>query len=338
MGSSPDRVVVRRGFTLVELLVVIAIIGTLVGLLLPAVQAARESARRSACSNNMKQIGLALHSIHDANRKLPCTSQITNGTGCSAANRLHSGQDIGFTNWNIDLLPFVEFLEFYNRLDRTKNLNSIPTGNASKFFDARFPFQACPSNPATATMKTNAGATFANFQAGVRIAPACYATMCGPQQVGSGANDCSALSSPGYCNVYVNEPGCDAASMTNYPQASMNPGMFGGQSRWRCTFKDVTDGLSNTIMLGERRPDISTRAGIGGVENYGITTQFRINSSLLSSTESTSTNSMTAASSHRGGATFCLGDGAIVFLNDAIDFQVYNDLGNRRDGRNVDLP
>ena len=81
----------KRGFTLVELLVVIAIIGVLVGLLLPAVQAAREAARRMSCSNNFKQIGLAMHNYHSAYNQMPVQM---GGTG-----ELHQRPRAGLTAW-----------------------------------------------------------------------------------------------------------------------------------------------------------------------------------------------------------------------------------------------
>jgi len=103
----------RRGFTLVELLVVIAIIGILIALLLPAVQAAREAARRAQCSNNLKQIGLAMHNYSDTFKTLPMG--FTNDYGL-AINYMgqnyshHGGPSRYFANWTWSayVAPFME--------------------------------------------------------------------------------------------------------------------------------------------------------------------------------------------------------------------------------------
>jgi prepilin-type N-terminal cleavage/methylation domain-containing protein len=340
-GSRPSS----RAFTLVELLVVIAIIGVLVGLLLPAVQAARESARRSSCTNKLKQIGLGMHGHHDAKGKLPCTSQITLGDGCAAANMINSGllatgTNPPWTNWNVDVMPYIELQEVYDTLNKTLNLNA--TANRGLFVSRPFPHQACPSNAAAATMRTSG--SYSGFRyfvagAGAPTGASCYATMCGPQQNGGATTDCSAAGSPSYCNVYVNEPGCGAATMGTKPQASMNPGMFGIQSRFQCKFKDVTDGLAKTIMFAERRPEWSSYAGIAGAESYGVSTRNAINSANLDVTnDNSSVNATIAASNHPGGAFFCFGDGAVRFLEEWIQFDVYNRLGDRRDGQSVSVP
>src|SRR5687768_2745695 len=113
-GFVMSRCSKSRGFTLVELLVVIAIIGILIALLLPAVQAARESARRSQCTNNLKQIGIALHNYHDTNSVLPFAG---------ASWPVGPNQESTEHSWVIRVLPFVEQRSLYSNLDLTK-----PTG------------------------------------------------------------------------------------------------------------------------------------------------------------------------------------------------------------------
>jgi prepilin-type N-terminal cleavage/methylation domain-containing protein/prepilin-type processing-associated H-X9-DG protein len=98
------------GFTLVELLVVIAIIGILIALLLPAVQAAREAARRMQCSNQLKQLGLALHNYHDTHKSFPPRGQGTTGSSDYATN--NAGRASAF----IALLPYIEQTAMYNRI------------------------------------------------------------------------------------------------------------------------------------------------------------------------------------------------------------------------------
>src|SRR5689334_12464273 len=103
------RTFFRPGFTLVELLVVVAIIGVLVALLLPAVQFAREAARRTQCANNLRQLGIAAHTFHDSQRKLP--SSVRPG-GLTTAPRI-----AGLTF----LLPNLEHSALYDKYDQTIN-------------------------------------------------------------------------------------------------------------------------------------------------------------------------------------------------------------------------
>lgn len=111
---------VRRGFTLVELLVVIAIIGILVGLLLPAVQAAREAARRMQCSNNVKQLGLAVHNFESTYKKLPYSGQCGSTGSTSTPYTIHSVPT--------QLLPYIEQTALYNMFDTSSNAIALYGG------------------------------------------------------------------------------------------------------------------------------------------------------------------------------------------------------------------
>ena len=109
----------RSAFTLVELLVVIAIIGILVGLLLPAVQAAREAARRMSCSNNMKQIGLAIHNYESTYKRIPpaimgANPLFRNSDPSWQGNRSYDDDGYG---WLVAIMPFIEQTSLYNNLN-----------------------------------------------------------------------------------------------------------------------------------------------------------------------------------------------------------------------------
>ena len=133
----------RPGFTLVELLVVIAIIGILVGLLLPAVQAAREAARRMQCSNNLKQLGLAIHNYHDTHRVFPL--------GVLQANL---NAEFGFPRltWGIHLYPYIEQSAIYNRFsftlgsNDTMYLNNANSSGLDSLTARTIPTMLCPSD------------------------------------------------------------------------------------------------------------------------------------------------------------------------------------------------
>src|SRR5437016_5430626 len=110
----------KRGFTLVELLVVIAIIGVLVALLLPAVQSAREAARRMQCTNNLRQIGVALHNFHDTNQCLP-PGGVATSTAPTIAHTKFSIPTNVIHGWGVFIYPYIEQKALYDQYHWNQN-------------------------------------------------------------------------------------------------------------------------------------------------------------------------------------------------------------------------
>ncbi|EAQ78674.1 DUF1559 domain-containing protein [Blastopirellula marina] len=207
----------RAAFTLVELLVVIAIIGVLIALLLPAVQQAREAARRMSCSNNLKQMGLALHNHHDTYGHLP-----------------NSRRD-AYPNWIVDTLKFLEQNNLSEQWDRSKNYYHADNQTARETAVEQL---YCPSRrgPMLSEPESlqNSGSTF------VVGMVADYAA-----NVGTGTND------------YAN-----SATFTGLFRLF---GTSGSGAPQGLSFRDVTDGTSNTFLVGEKHVDIQ-KFGVGGLD------------------------------------------------------------------------
>jgi prepilin-type N-terminal cleavage/methylation domain-containing protein/prepilin-type processing-associated H-X9-DG protein len=144
-----------RGFTLIELLVVIAIIAILIGLLLPAVQKVREAAARATCSNNLKQIGIATHSINDAQGGLPPVASPDGWTATTTANKAFNGAPYTYFAW---LLPYIEQTAMF----KAQTMGNSPPGAycGGQYFNPIKTY-ICPSDPSVAnglSQTTNGGA------------------------------------------------------------------------------------------------------------------------------------------------------------------------------------
>src|SRR3712207_6392352 len=126
----------RTGFTLIELLVVIAIIAILIALLVPAVQKVRDAAARAQCQNNLKQIGVALHNYHDANKTFPA--------GGHSVPPAASINDQDGLNWAIEILPYIEQQALFNQYDKAKR-NSDAANNPVCMTPV--PTYICPLDP-----------------------------------------------------------------------------------------------------------------------------------------------------------------------------------------------
>ena len=230
------------GFTLVELLVVITIIGILIALLLPAVQAAREAARRMQCSNNLKQLALALHNYHASIGILPAGVYYRNGSSFNA----HT--------WIESLFPYIEAEGTYDQIDFRLATNVAPNNRAGVLLENVFAgFLMCPSDP-QAGLQSDAVAGIYNYRpggAGTNTLGENYTPCGGPCGVWNGCfipGDNSVPGDPAF-NCKGTSPGQLGYFGGGYGTEG-SPGMFAaGPVAYR--FSDCRDGLSCTFLLGE---------------------------------------------------------------------------------------
>lgn len=312
----PERSIIRQvGFTLIELLVVIAVIAILMALILPAIQQAREAARRTQCRNNLKQIGLALHSYHEVHGVLPPgilakRSIEISGSACLLYPPPGYAYPVtgDYTGWRASILPQIEQSNLFSQIhwnyihadlrDISRYTNPLEIANAN-LGKARVSTYECPS-------------------------------ATGPESdVGQATGN--------YFGVNGRYEGSIMSACGGSPsQLQYKSGFFWINSNRR--FRDATDGLSNSLMAGER-PERQFAWMLHGRSKdfYSIyrsyTTWAYEDSYLPLNSPDTVVNPgffhniMRAfGSRHPGGATFALGDGSVRFVSESIDYALYGDL------------
>ncbi|MGN6133351.1 MAG: DUF1559 family PulG-like putative transporter [Aureliella sp.] len=331
-----------QAFTLVELLVVIAIIGILVGLLLPAVQAAREAARRMQCSNNVKQLALASHNYHDATKSFPVCFFDNAGTS------LTSPRDGRQTSWMIGILPYIEQTALYNQIDPrfglTNDPRSIgPTNPPTVPSNAwvatqKVPAFKCPSDHSPDVLNARSDTT-GNSNA-IAFALTSYKGVCGANW-GWGAYQSNTTP---WTNTRfgVSTNGLDRGN-----------GIFfrGWGFPYKTNMRDIIDGTSNTLMIGEA-------VGLYSQWNWWwlnnattATTSIPMNASPVCSAAAGLTkeagliacrgdwnNNYSFYSKHTGGGNFALADGSVRFVSDSIDRDIYRGMATIGGSEVVQIP
>lgn len=345
-GSSPER----GAFTLVELLVVIAIIGVLVALLLPAVQAAREAARRTQCANNLHQMGLAVLNAADSKQgKLPtsiyrydenftCSPNppYREGIPGSTANDVANGGPgpLG-KGWIVEILPQIEQQAMYQRLwtrmkaDKrfgVKASSGLGLGHLDvrDITGAQHAFLTCPSD--NSAQPSPDLWYWDTVPTGVTNYKGCIGNH--------GMTDGVSLTSAAPPN-FGTIPDCHNTAETN--------GLFGRNTSLRpIELKSITDGQSNTLMVGENvaAQDFHSAAFFadGDFATAGIPINLFIEAPDMATQKANFWREGRGFKSyHPGGAQFALGDGSTHFLNEGIDKLVYLGLATRAGDESVQI-
>ena len=304
----------KQGFTLIELLVVIAIIAILIALLLPAVQQAREAARRSQCKNNMKQFGLAMHNYNDAHgtfppgyiTKTPCSSSAV----WSACNQ----GELGIYGWGTFVLPYIDQAPLYNLLNAGSATLDQNLANATVRQALQQPMAVflCPSDPGPnlndyVSSSNNYNFTVTDGTTSYQIARSDYVMV---------ANAWDSTTPPVYATQYGPAHGIGFANSS-------------------IRFRDITDGSSNTILVGERAYVYKSNNKVGGANAIGFSASNNTQSSSYARKGNgiavigltyNGINAIAGAvrgfsSNHVGGAHFVFCDGSVHFLSENIDYK-----------------
>jgi prepilin-type N-terminal cleavage/methylation domain-containing protein/prepilin-type processing-associated H-X9-DG protein len=299
----------RTAFTLIELLVVIAIIAILIGLLLPAVQKIREAANRMKCSNNLKQIGLGLHNYHDTMGSFPSGHVELKDA---------SGNFQYYSSWAIDLLPFIE----QDNLFKTYN-NNIPNqdpGNAV-FVNTPVKTYMCPSD-IRATGQSSLPETIApngGGNPGYKYSASSYKCM-------TGIGDTATTNTFG---GFWNEVQTALAAHPSGKGAFHGDG-YSGQSPE--TLASITDGTSNTILVGERHTRTHFSRGPFWADSFNLYSKgasWPYSVTMIADYDACAKQVNANyckygwGSLHTGGINFLFGDGHVRNISPTIDMNTF---------------
>jgi prepilin-type N-terminal cleavage/methylation domain-containing protein/prepilin-type processing-associated H-X9-DG protein len=354
----------RAAFTLVELLVVIAIIGILVALLLPAIQAAREAARRATCTNNLKQFGVAIQNFHDQHKELPSGAQLYDiREDCKACDLAdpNPGPECCIQRrgtLHMYLLPYMEEQATYDAYDFSRYTDEQLLPNGMPIGSTQVAIFLCPSEAVRQAID------YRRDQEILSLSPDQLKTFALSNYAGSRGPTRNNTTGPVSCSLAdawnqffgqkpVNQPLPNDGITWQYPDVG-NPKywrQFGGPfTRWtyRVKFKQISDGLSHTISMGEVRIGCSEHAAEGWAWTHSgnglISTLTPINfdscnesddSNLDCASWATWSSALGFKSPHPGGAQFLMGDGSVHFIPDSVDMTTYNRLGGKADGEPV---
>lgn len=340
----------RAGFTLVELLVVIAIIAVLIGLIMPAVQQAREAARRTQCQNNLKQLALGLHDFHDVHGAFPPARLMLPGPAPTSKAATVLGSDE--PTWLVHLLPFIDQQAAAEQWDVYTPFGS----HSAKARRHASPLFLCPSRRSSAEGVSPDHVIQLTFPCGclgrkqtIPGGAVCdYGGNMGDPSPGAGGtrNDfyrggkgtgVLIASEPDGRNVIFGSPE-DRILDYFQPHLGLRPANIWHGWKNRIRMDDVSDGTSNTLLVGEMHVPAGqeNKAPFNGPAYYGrLFTNFaRIAGPgvpLAHGPDDVRAIEYSFGSNHPGGSQFALSDGSVRLISTSINSKILGRLANRAD-------